>query len=147
SSDRYGRITSLVVADLDYFKRVNDTHGHDAGDAVLRHTASLFMEIVRAVDVCARYGGEEFAILLPETDPAGAAHLAERLRLALESRPVRFGRTEMRVTASFGVASYPDSAPLRDGLFPAADKALYRAKADGRNCVRQAPVTAGRRAT
>ena len=146
-SDRYGRITSLVIADLDFFKRVNDTHGHDAGDAVLRHTASLFMEIIRAVDTCARYGGEEFAILLPETDSGGAMLLAERLRLALESRPVRFGRVEIRATASFGVATYPDSAPLRDGLFPAADKALYRAKADGRNCVRQAPVNAGRRAT
>lgn len=146
-SDRYGRVTSLLIADLDFFKRVNDTHGHDAGDAVLRHTASLFMEIIRAVDICARYGGEELAILLPETDPQGALLLAERLRLALENRPVRFGRSEIRVTASFGVATYPDSAPLRDGLFPAADKALYRAKADGRNCVRQAPVSAGRQAT
>jgi len=146
-SDRWGTPASLLLADLDYFKQVNDNHGHDAGDAVLRHTASVFMETIRAVDVCARYGGEELAILLPQTNPAGAMELAERLRQALESRPVRFGRSEITVTASFGLASYPESAPLRDGLFPAADKALYRAKADGRNCVRVAPVTSGRRAT
>ena len=146
-TDRFGNSASLILADLDFFKKVNDTHGHDAGDAVLRHVAATFMEGVRAIDLCARYGGEELALLLPQTDPAGAAELAERLRAMLESRPVRYGRTEIRVTASFGVASYPDSAPQHDSFFPAADKALYQAKAQGRNCVRVAPITATRRAT
>ncbi len=146
-TDRWGGSSSLLVADLDFFKRVNDTHGHDAGDAVLRHVAGVFIETARAVDVCARYGGEELAVLLPHTDSAGAIGLAERLRSALEARPVRFGRVEIKVTASFGIASYPESAAQRDGFFPAADKALYQAKADGRNCVRVAPVTASRKIT
>jgi len=146
-TDRWGGSSSLLVADLDYFKRVNDTHGHDAGDAVLRHVAGVFIETARVVDVCARYGGEELAVLLPHTNSAGAIGLAERLRSALEARPVRFGRVEIKVTASFGIASYPESAAQRDAFFPAADKALYQAKADGRNCVRIAPVTASRKIT
>jgi diguanylate cyclase (GGDEF)-like protein len=118
---------------------VNDQHGHDAGDAVLRHAAQVLGGALRSdIDLCARYGGEEMAILLPQTDLAGAREVAERLRSLLHSQPVRLGDREIAVTASFGVATYPVTAPSRDALFPAADRALYEAKRGGRNCVRLA---------
>jgi len=99
------------------------------------------------VDVCARYGGEEIALLLPQTPLTGAYEVAERLRRAIASKRLRVGGAEITVTASFGVATYPDSALTRDAFFPAADRALYRAKADGRNCVKCAPVIRSTKAT
>lgn len=140
-TDRFGGAGSLVLVDIDHFKRVNDTYGHEAGDAVLRQVARTLAEGVRTVDVCFRYGGEELAILLPQTSVAGAVELAERLRKRIEDRVVRIGEDEIRVTASFGVASYPEQVNVRDSLFPAADRALYQAKHDGRNCVRSASVS------
>lgn len=139
-TDRYGNSVSLIIADIDFFKIVNDTHGHEAGDAVLRAVAGIFREKVRTVDVCARYGGEELAVLLPQTTLTGACELAERLRQTIESRVIGFNGKAIPVTASFGVASFPESAVSREGLFPAADKALYRAKAEGRNRVKSAPL-------
>ena len=141
-TDRFGGSAALILVDIDHFKTVNDGYGHDAGDAVLRAVARTLKDGVRTVDLCARYGGEEIAILLPHTDDLGAHELAERLRHAIESRTVRHGGDEIRVTASFGVASYPGGARTRDALFPAADRALYEAKHDGRNCVRRAQRTA-----
>jgi len=135
-TDRFGGSCSLIVADLDHFKQINDLHGHEAGDAVLRHVAQLLSEGVRNIDVCARYGGEEIAILLPQTSLLGAVELADRLRATIAARPARYAGGELPVTASFGVASYPIPVPSSDGLFPAADRALYEAKASGRNCVR-----------
>jgi diguanylate cyclase (GGDEF)-like protein len=138
-TDRFGGGCSLIVADLDHFKQINDLHGHEAGDAVLRHVAKLLTEGIRGIDVCARYGGEEIAILLPQTSLLGAVELADRLRATIASRPARHSGSELAVTASFGVASYPSPVGSGDGLFPAADRALYEAKAAGRNCVRSVP--------
>ena len=135
-TDRFGGTCSLILVDLDHFKSINDQHGHDAGDAILKHVAQVLSDGVRTVDLCARYGGEEIAILLPQTSQAGAADLAERLRSTLEARAAAYNGGEVKVTASFGVATYPLPVPYRDWLVPASDKALYEAKAAGRNCVR-----------
>jgi diguanylate cyclase (GGDEF)-like protein len=135
-TDRFGGSASLVVADIDFFKAVNDTYGHDGGDAVLQSVAQTFQEGVRNVDTCARYGGEEIAVLLPQTNMDGARDFAERLRKAVETRVVMHDGREISVTASFGVATYPDSVAAHDALFPTADRALYQAKAEGRNRVR-----------
>jgi len=103
---------------------------------VLKHVAQVLGDAVRTVDLCARYGGEEIAVLLPQTTERGAAELAERLRGALETRAVLYEGEQIRVTASFGVSTYPAPVPYGDWLVVAADKALYRAKAAGRNCVK-----------
>ena len=139
---KYGAPASLIIADVDHFKKVNDTYGHEAGDEVLKSVARSFMSCVRAEDVCARYGGEEIAILLPETTVARALEVAERVRRAIELKLVPHKEHAVPVTASFGVAGYPESTAKRDGLFPAADRALYEAKAQGRNCVRVAASSA-----
>ena len=139
----HGSPASLIVADVDHFKRVNDTYGHEAGDAVLKAVARVFLDCLRAEDVCARYGGEEIAILLPETSVERAQEVAERVRKAIAGKPVQHGDRTITVTASFGVAGYPESTALRDALFPAADKALYEAKDGGRNRVRTAGATVG----
>ncbi len=143
-TDRFGQPLALILADIDHFKRINDTWGHEAGDEVLRAVAAKLSEGVRTVDVIARYGGEEIAILLPQTSVVGAADLADRLRGAVESRPVKFKGEEIPVTASFGVASYPDAVRASDGLFRAADRALYEAKSAGRNCVRSVAISASK---
>jgi diguanylate cyclase (GGDEF)-like protein len=143
-ADRYEHPVSLVLVDIDYFKRVNDSFGHEAGDAVLKHVATILQEGIRTVDICVRYGGEEIAMLLGQTESSRAVEVAERLRARIEGSPVRHGGAEIRVTASFGVAAYPETVKARDQLFPSADKALYIAKHDGRNCVRSKPASKGR---
>lgn len=135
-TDRFGGACSLIMIDLDRFKQINDQFGHEAGDAVLKHVSQVLSDGVRTVDLCARYGGEELVILLKQTSQQGAAELAERLRQAVESRPVMFRGRKLSVTASMGVATYPTPVPYGDWLVVAADKALYEAKAAGRNCVK-----------
>jgi diguanylate cyclase (GGDEF)-like protein len=134
-AERFGGTLALILADLDDFKQVNDRYGHQAGDEVLRRFAAVLRETVRDVDLPARYGGEEFAVLLPQTDLAGAERLAERLRQSVAERPMtnRPGAL-VAVTASFGVAAFPEAATPA-ALFAAADEALYRAKAAGKNRV------------
>jgi diguanylate cyclase (GGDEF)-like protein len=135
-TDRFGGSSSLILVDIDDFKKVNDTYGHEAGDAVLRQLGKILGDGVRGIDICARYGGEEMVLLLPQTPIAGATELAERLRTAIAERPVLFEGTSIRVTASFGIAGYPETVPHGDWLFPAADRALYLAKNGGKNCVK-----------
>lgn len=135
-TDRFGGTCSVIMIDLDNFKQINDRYGHEAGDAVLRHAAQVLADAVRTVDLCARYGGEEIVVLLPQTAQQGAVELAERLRQTLESKPVVSPGRRILVTASFGVATYPTPVPYGDWLVLAADKALYEAKASGRNCVK-----------
>ena len=141
-ADRFDEPVALVVCDVDEFKAVNDRHGHPVGDSVLQAIGATLQRGVRAVDLCARFGGEEFVMILPRTARLGAVELAERLRRAIEARPIRVDGRELRVTASFGVAIYPASVTSRDDLLAAADRALYAAKRDGRNCVRCADATA-----
>ena len=143
-ADRVGDSLAFILLDLDDFKRVNDTHGHQAGDAVLRAVGQVLLEGVRQVDLAGRYGGEEFALVLPETDLPGALKLAERLRVALETTPVELadGKT-LQVTASFGVA-LKDELSSADELVAVADEALYAAKRAGKNRVMPDPAN-GRR--
>jgi diguanylate cyclase (GGDEF)-like protein len=132
-ADRKNQQVSLILLDLDHLKRINDTHGHRSGDVTLCHVASLMKSNVREVDVCARYGGEEFVVILPECDRENAMVVAERLREAIASTPLpRVGQ----VTASIGVATYPTGAKNKDELVEMADRAMYLAKAAGRNRVR-----------
>jgi diguanylate cyclase (GGDEF)-like protein len=137
---RHRQPVSLILLDIDMFKSVNDVFGHQGGDEVLKEVAKAAQRTVREIDLCARYGGEELAILLPQTNLAGASATAERLReaISLLKVPSPSGRAPITVTASFGVASYTESVKAGDMLFPAADMALYQAKSAGRNCVRQA---------
>ena len=137
--DRYGGKVAIVLVDVDHFKRVNDSYGHETGDLVLQHVSAVLHEGARTVDVVARLGGEEFVLLLPSTPVEGARDVAERLRTLLESKPAALNDgTALAVTASFGVAAYPAPVAQRNRLVPAADAALYAAKRDGRNCVRLA---------
>jgi diguanylate cyclase (GGDEF)-like protein len=136
-TDRFGSSCALIVADIDHFKSVNDTYGHEAGDAALRAVAAVLRDVVRTTDICARIGGEELCVILPQTELQGALELAERLRARIEALVVPFQSKELRVTSSFGVATYEAQGGevLRARLFKDADKALYRAKSGGRNQV------------
>ncbi len=136
---RYERPLSVFLLDLDHFKRINDTHGHPAGDRVLRDFAQILQESVRGTDYAARYGGEEFVVVLPETEPAKAELLAERLRGAIAEHPISLEDGKpLNVTVSIGIASFPEHARSWKELLQAADTAMYEAKVKGRNCVQAA---------
>jgi diguanylate cyclase (GGDEF)-like protein len=127
---------SLVMFDLDRFKDINDTHGHLAGDAVLALVGARMRAVLRGSDLKCRYGGEEFLILLPDTGAAGARRVAETLRRDLEEHEIHWTEAELRATASFGVTSVLPGEVDPLAVMARADAALYRAKEEGRNCVR-----------
>jgi two-component system, cell cycle response regulator len=131
---RYGTDVSLIVADLDYFKRINDTFGHQAGDEALIAVARVLLEMTRTEDTVARIGGEEFAVLLPDTNRLGAAVLAERTRAAVERERVLADGQVLQLTLSIGVASYgTEQVDTVDQLLSIADQRMYLAKKLGRN--------------
>lgn len=132
---RYGSPLSLLVLDLDHFKAVNDTHGHRAGDEVLRAVCDGVREVLRPSDFLARYGGEEFAVVLPNTAKADALVLAERLRAVIEAASVDADGEAIAVTVSIGVAQYGIDGDGPGSLVEAADTAMYEAKQGGRNRV------------
>ena len=126
---------SLIVFDIDHFKKVNDTLGHAAGDQALRHVSRVVRDTIRGRDFPARIGGEEFAIWLPGADPRIGREVAERLRNNVEKDPFRFDGEDHRITISLGVASFPKPIKAVENLMRVADAALYRAKSGGRNRV------------
>jgi len=129
---RYSRPLSLMMIDIDFFKKVNDTYGHQCGDHILKAVAEKASLIIRKTDVMARYGGEEFCCLLPETDPAAAEAVAENLRMQIEEMVSSFEGNQVSVTISLGISSINgDDTP--ESLLKRADEALYEAKHTGRN--------------
>jgi diguanylate cyclase (GGDEF)-like protein len=135
-ASREGSRLSVIMVDLDNFKRVNDTYGHLAGDTALREAARRMQACVRAYDYVGRYGGEEFLIVLPGSSGVNAVQLAGRLRHAIAAEPVRAGHLTIPITASFGItATEGGEDPTAEALIRLADEALYRAKESGRNRV------------
>ncbi len=127
---------SVVFIDIDFFKHINDTHGHGVGDVVLREVAQAIKRSLRAVDIVGRYGGEEIVVGLVGADLQRATQIAEELRVNIESMKLHSAGSEIAVTASFGVSAMRAGMSL-DQLLAEADEALYRAKAEGRNRVEQ----------
>jgi diguanylate cyclase (GGDEF)-like protein len=132
---RTNRPLSIIMLDLDYFKKYNDKYGHIAGDEALRKLGDLFRESTRESDVVARYGGEEFLIMMPHTDKEGALKAAENLRAAVEEAVFTPGGKKTKITVSLGVAAAPSDGMAFDDLVEAADLAMYAAKKAGRNRV------------
>jgi two-component system, cell cycle response regulator len=132
-----GKPLAVLVIDIDYFKSINDSHGHDAGDDVLRDFALRIKRSIRGIDLACRLGGEEFVVVMPETDMAVAAMVAERLRrrIAAESFAIQKGSRTIPVTISIGIAALRGRDDNAASLLKRADQALYRAKRDGRNRV------------
>jgi diguanylate cyclase (GGDEF)-like protein/PAS domain S-box-containing protein len=134
-SRRYGHNLSLIMLDIDHFKRVNDTYGHLAGDQVLKEVARRCLQVVREVDVVARYGGEEFITLLPETTLEGAAQAAERMKECITGQPIVVGEKQVEVSVSIGAAEIDERCLDLEALLERADQAMYAAKRAGRGKV------------
>ena len=133
---RYKRVFTLVMADIDFFKKINDNYGHNIGDEALKSFAVILMKCVRDVDVIYRFGGEEFLLLLPETDTKGAIIATERIRERIESHVLtNKSISSLKLTASFGLSSFREGDTKYLDILKRADKALYRAKEKGRNRV------------
>lgn len=139
-AERYGNPLSMLMIDIDHFKQINDTYGHQCGDDVLRKISAIITSTVRTTDTAARYGGEEFAVVLPETDHEAARKLAERLRLNVARTETLVRNKPLRATVSIGLATYDPALGKRGkgDIIQAADQALYRSKRAGRNCVTDA---------
>jgi len=134
-SHRYRRELSLVMFDIDHFKKINDSYGHLAGDYVLKHLAQTVKTRIRREDCFARYGGEEFSIVLPEIDGPNAKPFAEKIRQLVEITDFKFENTSMPITISMGVATLDMDSTDPQALIKRADDRLYEAKSSGRNCV------------
>jgi len=136
-SHKSGKPLAFVIMDIDYFKSVNDTHGHDIGDEVLQEFARRVAANVRGIDLACRYGGEEFVVVMPDTDVGYAYAVAERLRSSIETTPVEITRApgKINITISIGIAGCEGDCDTAEALLHRADQALYRAKKDGRNRV------------
>lgn len=132
-SRRSGSPLTLIISDLDHFKKINDEYGHQVGDAVLAHTAKVYKKILREEDVLARYGGEEFVAILPGMDISEALSVAERLRHACRDNGLKFGNHLISVTCSFGVSAHENDSTGYEALLKRADEALYLAKESGRD--------------
>ncbi|HTT69899.1 MAG TPA: sensor domain-containing diguanylate cyclase [Anaeromyxobacteraceae bacterium] len=133
AAERYGKKVSFLLLDIDHFKAVNDTYGHPTGDLVLKGIARLLQTEARTTDVAARYGGEELALVMPETDRAGAVRTAERIREKVEQAVFQSEQGELRVTLSIGVSTFPEDGRKKGELIALADEGLYLAKRHGRN--------------
>jgi len=138
---RHGHLLGVIRVDVDRFKTINDTHGHQAGDTVLGEVARRLAAAVRGGDEVARWGGDEFVAILPDTDREGVLRAAERLRTAVSAAPIDVGEAAVEVTVSVGWAHWAGDTP--DDLLARADRALYQAKDAGRNTVRPAAETSG----
>ena len=138
-SERSGRSFVIALADIDHFKKFNDSHGHQCGDAVLRHVAGVMRGSLRRTDVLGRWGGEEFLFVLPETPLHGAVDVLEKVRRCVEEVPCKFGGEHYHVTVTFGAATFGRKQTLEGGINQ-ADDALYQGKKEGRNRVMSAPV-------
>lgn len=131
---RGNKTFAIILSDIDHFKKINDTYGHECGDTVLVTIAKRIKKIIRAQDVLARWGGEEFLFFLPETDEAGAAKLAEKIRKLLQNSSIQYNDKELVVTMTFGVTIFNPELDI-DSMINRADKALYSGKSSGRNRV------------
>lgn len=135
-ASRYELPLSLIMVDIDWFKKLNDTYGHEAGNCVLKSLAKVITRCIRDVDIFARYGGEEFVIILPQTPLHEARTIGERIRQQVEEHVIDTGHTgKLRITVSVGVSSYPENGKSQEELVSIADQALYQAKGEGRNHV------------
>jgi diguanylate cyclase (GGDEF)-like protein len=132
--ERFPEPMSLLIIDIDYFKKINDSYGHPVGDSVLKKVTDIIRKTIRNIDVASRYGGEEFAVILIGTDARGAKKMAERLRKAVMNMKFSADTKTFSVTISIGISTYPDSITGKEELIERADKALYHAKDKGRNC-------------
>ena len=130
---RNNRPLSLMLMDIDYFKKFNDSYGHSTGDAVLKAVSQVIREHIREVDFPARYGGEEFVLILEETNKKKAYEVGERIRYAIEKNDFFLNNQHLKITISGGIAEFPTDTADKKELIELADSALYRAKKNGRN--------------
>jgi diguanylate cyclase (GGDEF)-like protein len=140
-AERHKRPLSVLMIDVDFFKKINDAMGHPAGDELLRRLAETLGADLRQTDLIARYGGEEFTVLLPESTKSEALQVAERMRAAVEALSNEGTAWKLKVTVSLGVATYPEDGETGQGVLEAADQAMYLAKRQGRNRVVGARIT------
>lgn len=133
---RFGGNMSIVLADIDFFKNINDSYGHDCGDYVLKELSAVLQDNIRTIDTLARWGGEEFLFLLPETDTTQSVMLANKLRKTIQNMNLKYNEQPINITMTFGISAYDDSCITMDDIIKNADIALYNGKNDGRDCIK-----------